>query len=115
MRSTLKILIILTILSQSKVEAEEDLDEKLGFLLKDKLIKVSKSIEILKVGLLVPGSKEFSHYKPILEEIVAAINKVDTMKLLEEESKYETQVNILTTQLDVAIGDIEYILRKLHY
>ena len=100
MRSTLKILIILTILSQNKVVAEEDVDEKLGFLLKDKLIKVSKSIEILKVGLLVPGSKEFSHYKPILEEIVAAINKVDTMKLLEEESKYETQIHILTTQTD---------------
>ena len=114
MSSTLKILLILIIISQSKVVAEENEEEKLGFLLKDRTIMVSKSIEILKVGLLVPGSKEYSHYKTVMEELIATIEKVNTLKLLEEESKYETQIHIITTQLDVAIGDINYILKKLH-
>ena len=114
MSSTLKILLILIIISQSKVVAEENEEEKLGFLLKDRTVMVSKSREILKVGLLVPGSKEYSHYKTVMEELVAAIEKVNKLKLLEEESKYETQIHIITTQLDEAIGDINYILKKLH-
>ena len=49
-----------------------------------------------------------------MEELDPTIEKVNTLKLLEEESKYETQIHIIRTQLDVAIGDINYILKKLH-